>query len=253
MTPLFRRSTISVLGFALVAAALQSSPSANHSGNGYHWARNQNPLQLHLGNNVSSPWSAYLFAASADWNQSSVLVTDVVAGKAKGRTCRPPSGRVEVCNAAYGFNGWLGVAQIWVSDGEHITQGAVKLNDSYFNTAGYNTPDWRQMVTCQEIGHTFGLGHQDENFNNTPLFSCMDYQDPPYPSPNAHDFEQLEIIYSHLDSPASATSSQGASGVDLDAPSQWGQLMKSSRGGRQQVFERDFGNGQRVVTFVFWA
>jgi hypothetical protein len=29
--------------------------------------------------------------------------------------------------------------------------------------------------------------------------------------------------------------------------------MKSSRGGRTQVFERDFGNGRKVVTFVIWA
>jgi hypothetical protein len=29
--------------------------------------------------------------------------------------------------------------------------------------------------------------------------------------------------------------------------------MKTTHGGRTQVFERDFGNGQKVVTFVIWA
>ena len=39
----------------------------------------------------------------------------------------------------------------------------------------------------------------------------------------------------------------------LDNPSEWGRLMKVSHGGKTQVFERDFGNGQKVVTFVIWA
>src|SRR5688572_31754287 len=56
---------------------------------------------------------------------------------AKGK-CRPTAGRIEVCNAAYGNNGWLGIAQIWIS-GAHITQGTTKLNDTYFNTDTYNT------------------------------------------------------------------------------------------------------------------
>lgn len=39
----------------------------------------------------------------------------------------------------------------------------------------------------------------------------------------------------------------------LDNPSEWGQLMKVTHGGKTQVFERDFGNGNHVVTFVIWA
>ncbi len=44
-----------------------------------------------------------------------------------------------------------------------------------------------------------GLDHQDEDFNNTSLFSCMDYQNPPYQFPNTHDYQQLDTIYGHLD------------------------------------------------------
>jgi signal transduction histidine kinase len=36
----------------------------------------------------------------------------------------------------------------------------------YFNTPTYNTTTWRNLVSCQEVGHTLGLDHQDENFNN---------------------------------------------------------------------------------------
>jgi hypothetical protein len=72
--------------------------------------------------------------------------------------------------------------------------------------------------------------------------------------PNKHDYDELVTIYSHLDSfsTAGAATSSAAPAV-LDNPSEWGQLMKVSHGGKTQVFERDFGNGQRVVTFVIWA
>ena len=88
-------------------------------------------------------------------------------GGSNPASCLPTAGRIEVCNAAYGTNGWLGIAQIWVSSGSHITQATTRVNDTYFNQAFYNTSAWRQMVMCQEIAHDFGLDHQDENFNNT--------------------------------------------------------------------------------------
>lgn len=254
---LSRRSTISLLASALVVAAMQSSPSASHSWGGYHWARTANPFTVKLGDNVndlSGLWDVVLSTASIDWSKSTVLDTSIVPGQANSKNCRPTSGQVEVCNSKYGFNGWLGVASIWIS-GKHITQGTVKLNDSYFNTSTYSDPAWKQLVACQEIGHTFGLDHQDENFTNANLNTCMDYTNDPSTNqhPNAHDYEELSIIYSHLDSTTTLSLSRAASGAVLESPAQWGQLMKSSRGGRLQVFERDFGNGERIVTFVIWA
>jgi hypothetical protein len=207
-----------------------------------------------------------LNTAASDWSVSKVLDAIVVGGGARPRNCRPTSGRVEVCNSTYGNTGWLGVAQIWAT-GSHITQGTVKLNDTYFNTAQYNTPAWRALVVCQEVGHTFGLDHQDETFTNPNLGTCMDYTNDPSTNqhPNAHDYEELEIIYQHTDSittvgaalPPQLTANGNPAGgdvpADLDQPSGWGRLMKSQRGGRLQVFERQLGNNQRVFTFVFWA
>ena len=252
-----------LVAVALVLGALHSSPSATHSWNGYHWARTANPFTINLGNNMSSDWQQYLVVASADWSASNVLDTTIAAGGTTPKNCRPTAGRVEVCNSNYRNTGWLGIAQIWVS-GTHITQGTTKVNDYYFAWPQYSSNAWRQFVTCQEIGHTFGLAHQDENFSNVNLGSCMDYTNDPDGTihgwldnthPNAHDYEELEIIYnSHLDASTTIKSSPGASGVNLDSPSEWGQSMRGSRGGgRTQVFERDFGNGQRVVTFVIWA
>jgi hypothetical protein len=250
------RQKMMLVATAMLITVYVSSPSASHSWNGYHWARSSNPLALDLGDNLSSKWHSYLATASTDWSKSTVLNTTVVPGASTRKNCKPAAGKVEICNDAYGYNQWLGIAQISVS-GKHITSGSVRMNDSYFNTATYNSPAWRQLVMCQEVGHIFGLDHQDENFDNKPLGTCMDYSNDPVPNqhPNQHDYDELVSIYSHRDTTAttSTRTRQGAPGRDLDVPSEWGQLMRSSRGGRTQVFERDFGNGRKVVTFVIWA
>ena len=270
-----RRIALAATLIFTVFAVIASVTFADHSWNGYHWARTSNPFTIKTGDNVTSAWDPYLNEAISDWNQSSVLDLLKVAG-ASNRSCRPTSGRIEVCNAKYGNTGWLGIAQIWITGGEHITQGITKLNDTYFNTSQYNTPAWRRLVMCQELAHDFGLDHQDEAFNNFNLGSCMDYTNAPAggvvggfnygPSnehPNAHDFEQIEDIYQHLDS--STTIGQNVENrgngqtppamndLTMDGPGQWGRLVSSSRNGRVQVFELDFGNGNKILTHVFWA
>ena len=171
---------------------------------GYHWARTSNPFTLYVGDNLTSAWRAYLDQAIFDWSYYSwELEFAKVSGGSRGRNGRPTSGMIEVCNANYGNTGWLGIAQIWAS-GEHITQAITKVNDSYFNTPTHNRPEWRRLVMCQEVAHDFGLDHQDENFSNTNLGSCMDYTSNPLgpPSnehPTWHDYQELSSIYSHLD------------------------------------------------------
>ena len=254
-----RFAHVSVVGLVAVAV-LAGVAFANHSWNGYHWARTSNPFKLKLGDNVTSVWDSYLATSSSDWSKSTVLDTSIVAGQAgNARRCSPTSGRVEVCNTTYGNNGWLGVAGISVS-GKHITQGYVKLNDTYFNTAKYNTPAWRNLVMCQEIGHTLGLGHNDEDFNTTNG-TCMDYSNNPEPNqhPDSHDYAMLEEIYKHLDS----TTTVGASVANAAPPAmrnlvlqsvdQWGPVVSVARDGHQTAHVQDFGNGHRVITFVTWT
>lgn len=241
---------------ALALAVFASSASATHSWGGYHWARTSSPFTVKLGDNVSGAWDTALLDASADWSLSTMLDTSVVAGLANPKNCRATSGRVEVCNSKYGNNGWLGIASIWITGGTHITQGTVKLNDTYFNTATYNTPAWRAMVTCQEIGHTFGLDHQDENFDNANLRSCMDYTNDPSTNqePNGHDFDQLGSIYARLDSTTTIGQSVGfAPDIDTSDPRNRGRLMKLSNGGRTAIYELDLGGGRKIVTFVIHA
>jgi len=257
-----RRAFLLFLAVLLGCSAFTSVGHASHSWGGYHWARTDNPFTLKTGDNVASTWDAYLNEAISDWSASSVLDLAKVAGAAKGN-CRPTSGRIEVCAKAYGNNGWLGLASIWLTGGEHITQATAKMNDTYFSMAQYNTPAWRRLVMCQEIAHGFGLDHQDEAFDNPNLGTCMDYtSDPDGPPsnehPNAHDFDELEDIYAHLDGTTTVgmTTSRmppAASEIDLDGPGQWGRKIRSTNGGRTELFELDFGRGNKVVTFVIWA
>ena len=243
------------LAVLLVVAAPPADVSASHSWGGYHWARTSNPFTLKLGDNVNNQWDPYLATTSSDWTQSTVLNTSIVPGKTRPRNCRPTAGRDEICNRAYGSNGWLGIAQIWIN-GLHITQGTVKVNDSYFDTAKYNTPAWRNLVMCQEVGHTFGLHHQDEDFNNPPLGTCMDYTSDPTPNqhPNQHDYDQLVAIYSHLDPTTTVNNMPDAvQNGEFDTPNQWGKLVSSARNGAHSTYERDFGNGFKVITHVTWA
>jgi len=255
-TPTARRLFASVLaGLALVGMAAVPA-DASHSWNGYHWARTTNPFTLSLGDNVSSTWDSILATTSSDWSQSTVLDTTVVAGRAASvKRCGASTGRVEVCNTTYGKTGWLGIAQVWVS-GSHITQGVVKLNDTYFNTATYNTVPWRNMVMCQEVGHILGLDHQDENFANANLGTCMDYSNDPSTNqnPNQHDYDELATIDSHPDSTTTVGMAvAGSVAVDGNDPSAWGRAIRTSGDGRPSLYERNLGGGRAVFTFVIWA
>jgi len=260
------------LAFAcVVALAFSTMLSANHQWGKYHWARKTtglDSLKLTLGNNVDQKWGGWLNEASNDWSQSFVLDTDVVNGQAANTDCVPATGKVEVCNASYGNNNWLGIAQIWVS-GFHITRGSVKLNDYYHDQPPYNTDEWRDLVTCQEVGHIFGLDHQDENFGNGNLGTCMDYTSnpngpPPNLQPNDHDYYMLDqVIYTHVDGGGCKGPAWKCSGAQQPAPpafdmglpnqGQWGRLIATSRDGGQSVFVQDFGGGHRVYTHVTWT
>lgn len=246
---------------ALLVAGAGASAWATHSWGGYHWSVNTYPFNMRVGDNVTSTWDGYLDGAVSDWDSSSVLALTKVTGATNPRNCKPVSGRIEVCNSAYGNTGWLGIAQIWLSGG-HITQGVTKLNDTYFKTAKYNTPSWRALVTCQEIGHDFGLGHQDENFATDATNSCMDYTNLPGGNehPDSHDYGQLETIYGHTHtafttitasgtSPSRAPSEQAGGNSRAD----WGQPIHYTADGAPDIFVKEIAPGRKMLTHVFWT
>ena len=239
-----------ILALALVASAVMAVPAlADHSWGSYHWARTANPFTITLGDNVDSRWDGFLATTSGDWSRTTAgnpLRTAVGTGGTTGRKCRATTGRVEVCSASYGRTRWLGVAQIWLSGG-HIVQGTAKVNDTYLWSSGYND-FWRLSVLCQEVGHTFGLDHQDES--GADFHTCMDYADNPDADnthPNTHDYEQLAAIYQHLDS--TTTISAGQAGSGRAAPYR---TVRSDRARSSRIEER-FADGTARVTVILWA
>lgn len=253
---------------ALAATALIAAPAqANHAWSDYHWARTANPFSLKLDNNVTSAWSGYLSTASSDWTASAKLNTSVQSGSFGSKsTCSPTTGHVEVCNYTYGSTGWLGIASISVTTGDHISRGYVEINDTYFNQAKYNTVAYKHLVMCQEVGHTLGLDHQDTNQTNPNLGTCMDYTSNPSgpPSnehPNSHDYAELDTIYSHLDSfntptlvgGSAAAEADRAQGTSNQTPAAWGRLVEGSAAHGSGTFVRDLGNGNSTITYVTWA
>ena len=272
-----RRSLLAALATGLVIAGFSSAAIATHSWGGYHWARTTPQFTLKLGNNMTTAdWKAHLAQTSSDWNSplligptvTTPLLTSIVAGTA-GKRCSMVAGTTQVCNGTYGSTGWLGLASINIS-GTHITQGTAKMNDTYFSTATYNNPNERLHVVCQEVAHTFGLDHQSTT--GSSLNTCMDYfsntganaTSTLSTKPNLHDFDELNLIYSHLDSSgtvlqlaaAVAAMSQGPSAANRDIsddPQSWGQLVRQSANGRSSHYERENGDGSKNVTHVFWT
>lgn len=262
-----RKLAILTLGVVLISAP----GLADHSWGNYHWARTTSSFDLSIINSTTSDWDNFVAQAIGDWSGSRKLnMIEDTNGDTSSKTrrqCKGGTGTVRICNLAYGNNGWLGIAGISLDSNGHITTGYTKLNDTYFTQSYYNTPDWKLSVTCQELGHNVGLDHQDEDFNNTSLKSCMDYQDPPWPYANAHDFEQLEIIYSHTDTYDSYASGGGNGGGGCNAPPGkgcnkgeapgnnrdigWGASL--GRRGQQETFLRIDADGTRHIVHVTWA
>ena len=244
-----------ILAACVVSAVVAAPAGASHSWGTYHWARTANPFPIQVGDNVYGAWDAHLVTADGDWDVSPEMRVVPVSGTSNKR-CSMTAGTVQVCNGKYGNNGWLGLATINISGGTHITQGSAKMNDTYFNTSKYNNPNERLHVICQEIGHTFGLGHTSEDGSSQD--TCMDYFSNSGSNatstlsthPNQHDYDQLAGIYAHLD--GSTTLATGSSGMAARPDARPFRTRRHDRGNHTEVVE-DFADGSRRITDVIWA
>ncbi len=240
-----RQLVIAAITAAALSGVFAGPAGATHSWGGYHWARTANPFTVNVGDNVSPAWDAYLDTALADWSADTAgnpLNARKVAGTSGGRKCPARSGRVEVCNYTYGRNGWLGIASISIA-GSHITAATTKLNDTYYSQSYYNKPAWRGMVVCQEVGHDWGLDHQDES--GADFHTCMDYASSPDADnmqPNLHDYEELSAIYFHLDSSTTISSTSTTSA-----------RSKGLKRIDDDTYVEDFGNGRKRLVHVLWV
>lgn len=244
---------------------------ANHSWGTYAWSQDAtNPITVPIVDNTSSTWTSYVGTAVTDWNRSAVIQATLERGN--NSSCNMVTGTIQVCNSDYGANGWLGLASIALSNGK-IIAGTTKLNDNYFNRDAYNTYSWRQIVTCQEIGHDYGLAHQNENFSTDETTSCMEYTSRPADNehPDQHDYDQLLSIYSGGGGGDTGGGGKGGKGggngggkggrkgknrlslPDVgNTPASWGRAVEYLANGKPHKFEKTV-NGIKFVTHVTWA
>ncbi len=207
--------------FALLFALFSVNVQAGHSWNDYHWARTASPFTLQVVNSTTPEWDYQLNESLVRWSQATVLDATITSADSSTKTrkrCRTAKGKMRVCNAAYGQNGWLGLATIGIDSSGHIDRGSAKVNDSY---DWYWTLEEKNHVMCQEIGHVFGLSHTSTDGSSQG--TCMDYSsDSSSQWPNQHDLDQLLTQYRHLDSYNSyddgSTTDSGSDGGTCNAP-----------------------------------
>lgn len=259
-----RRLALPTSAIALACAA--TPLLADHQWSTYAWASDgSTPITPAVVDNTGGVWNGHVAMAVADWNASPHINSPLEYGN--NSSCSMVTGTIQVCNDDYGATGWLGIATISLSSGT-IVAGSTKLNDNYFNQDRYNNNTWRQLVTCQEIGHDYGLGHQNENFNTDETTSCMEYTNQPEgnESPDFHDYDLLAQMYgSGSDGGGGGKPGKGGgkggggkgkNRVALPAvgntPTSWGRPTAFLPNGKPFRFEKSVGN-YKFVTHVTWA
>ena len=259
----FTRTTAAVMA-ASTLALVATVAEARHQWGKYEWPYDGNEIAVVVIDNTSrashdsgsSAWPERVRKAMSDWNQSSRINGTVRTGSSSNTACNIVTGEINVCNANYGDNGWLGIASITVN-GNLITGGSTKLNDYYFAQARYNSDDWKQLVTCQEIGHDYGLGHQDENFMTDATTSCMEYTSWPSgnTTPDQHDYDQLEAMYTVGGTTGGGGKPRGKPAALPNVgntPESWGTPVGYLPNGKPHIYERQF-DGYRIITHVTWT
>jgi hypothetical protein len=178
--------------------------SANHYA-GWHWRRTSNPFTVTLVESITSKWKAPLENAANEWSTSSKFDFAFVPGNTSAtarRSCAETQARVHVCTANYGAVGWAGLTELTLN-GHHIVKVRVRLNDYYVTSRGL-----RRLVSCHELGHTVGLAHRSESS------SCMK-QGMTRAHPDAHDYQEINIIYKHLDGATALTADANARTIKI--------------------------------------
>lgn len=282
-----------LMAFSVAALAAWPASADNHQWGDYHWSTETTEVSLTLLYKFADPrWNEFHTRSISIWKDNAESPLNLSDGGESSATtpkkCDPIANRILVCSEKYGYRGWLGVASIWV-DGNHITQSTVKYNDSYYSSGKYNTREQRNFVTCHEVGHTFGLGHLDENFDNDNLGSCMDYtSDPDGPPdnqvPGSMDWNVLNSnsMYGSGHDHSTTGGDDGGDGggpgggppegkgpnkldpfrfrtvgeipeTSGEASTEWGRIVGYDNAGRPNEYLLDLGNGRRKITFVYWV
>lgn len=234
------------------AFAQPVSPAGSNLGS-RHWGTRRVPFVLQMGDNVDGSWQQYFRRAASQWSEADEVDMKIVNGGTTGRACEPTNGRVEVCNADYGNNGWLGLTRLYY-DGDHFTRVTVQFNDFYFNQPGgeYNSRKARVHTACHELGHSLGLPHPPNSSGSCVNDSLDRIEDTL--APVRQNFEDLADLYDHRDRQQTVNRSAGAtssSDTFFDPTT----IAGATRDGdvQHRVIDTPNGDGTGVVSFVTWV
>lgn len=142
-------------------------------GDAPHWPENGNGLRVTIINALSPDWHSTLDLAVTDWNSGQPDAIEITKEMGThNKDCDAPDGKVMVCNGDYGDSKWRGVNEAMLNPRGNMVSSTARMNEYYL----FNMEEgaW-QYTMCHELGHTLGLAHTDEIFDNPDLGNCMDY------------------------------------------------------------------------------
>jgi hypothetical protein len=176
----------------ILGVGLMLFPVAAHSElTGYKWPVRSTPFTVAVESHVTDPGvQAALDKAAASWSESSVL--DVSIGGSSTQT-------IVVYEGTYPHRG-PGWTELGYKSGD-ITSATIYVND--IDVPNWSTW-WKEQLLCHEMGHSLGLDHQLAPVEP----SCIS---PGWPgtTPNAYDFQELELLYGSGSSQAETPSTNG--------------------------------------------
>jgi hypothetical protein len=103
------------------------------------------------------------------------------------------------------------------------------------------------------VGHALGLDHQDEDFDNASLGTCLEYTNRPKSNqtPNRRDYRDLKAMYAEADETTTVSQLPAARSTErAPAADGWGDLVSGSVHSGERTFVADLGNGRRIITMV---
>ena len=226
-----------------------------------------NPLTLERRRQrATRRWDAHLDGGSADWSASTVLDLNKISGGTNPTSCRPDVRPDRGLQRLVREHGLARHRADLGSSGSHITQATTKVNDTYFDTAPYNTPAWRGSSCARRSRTTSGSTTRTRTSTIANLGTCMDYTNDPDGGRAAQLLirqrapERARLRASSRRSTRTSTARRrrrqavppaqpsATSGVGNAPP-----LLAGEPRERRPSTSTHLPNGGRRVTHVFWA